>query len=438
MFRREPTFALILAALFASQLFAANPWLAEQNGQSILRADLPPCTEGGNADNKAFTVRDCVSASSCASGGEFTVRWLCDSGTYRAINYVAGAGISAATTSAAGISELANNGENAANVVVQGNDTRINAPRTIRVYAGATDVTGKTYDTIKEAVDYVGTQSAGATTQWQVVVLGGGSFTESPFTIPSYTEVVCAHGSRGRDYYFNQTLITATVLGGDFVTMETHARLRNCSVYAAGNSTSPRTVIACNATGSYACHLNGVSVYSDELGASTEANIGISAVAGGAGVLSLDQVDIVSRGGNSNMVGIKIGAANDLQYNDGVISNTIGGSAKGIQSLADSPRTVWLKNVQVGNPSGGTEFTTDLSEEGTGSFYVQGTVYKSSSGTITSNDPGHDWTGTAPPVACSASTITTKYWDTDIGKVCQCNGTNYVLTTDFSTTTGCS
>lgn len=46
--------------------------------------------------------------------------------------------------------------------------------------------------------------------------------------------------------------------------------------------------------------------------------------------------------------------------------------------------------------------------------------------------------GTAPPVACAAGTKGTFCFDTDINKFCACNGTNYVLMNDDSTTTGCS
>lgn len=44
----------------------------------------------------------------------------------------------------------------------------------------------------------------------------------------------------------------------------------------------------------------------------------------------------------------------------------------------------------------------------------------------------------APPVACASGTKASMYYDSDINKVCICNGTNYVLANDDSTTTGCS
>lgn len=44
----------------------------------------------------------------------------------------------------------------------------------------------------------------------------------------------------------------------------------------------------------------------------------------------------------------------------------------------------------------------------------------------------------APPVACAAGTEGTVYLDSTIHKLCVCNGTNYVLVNDDSTTTGCS
>ncbi len=46
--------------------------------------------------------------------------------------------------------------------------------------------------------------------------------------------------------------------------------------------------------------------------------------------------------------------------------------------------------------------------------------------------------GTAPPVACGAGVKGTLYFDTDINKLCICNGTNYVLVNDDTTATGCS
>lgn len=44
----------------------------------------------------------------------------------------------------------------------------------------------------------------------------------------------------------------------------------------------------------------------------------------------------------------------------------------------------------------------------------------------------------APPAACGAGTKGSIYYDSDINKLCLCNGTNYVLVNDDSTTTGCS
>ena len=44
----------------------------------------------------------------------------------------------------------------------------------------------------------------------------------------------------------------------------------------------------------------------------------------------------------------------------------------------------------------------------------------------------------APPVACAGGTAGGEYYDTDINKLCRCNGTNFVLANDDSTTTGCS
>ncbi len=75
---RKPTFAFIAAALFAAQLFAANPWLAKKNGQSIVKADLPACE--AKYKGVEFVVKNCVSATSCATTASpgFAVRQVCD------------------------------------------------------------------------------------------------------------------------------------------------------------------------------------------------------------------------------------------------------------------------------------------------------------------------------------------------------------------------
>lgn len=44
----------------------------------------------------------------------------------------------------------------------------------------------------------------------------------------------------------------------------------------------------------------------------------------------------------------------------------------------------------------------------------------------------------APLIACAAGSKGNVYYDSDINKLCVCNGTNYVLVDDATTTTGCS
>lgn len=101
MFRRKPTFALFIAVLFAlgtPVLAVTNPWLAEQNGLSILKAELPPCAATSPAQNRAFTVSNCVSATSCATTGTATTRLVCDGTEWRALNAETSAGVAALKT----------------------------------------------------------------------------------------------------------------------------------------------------------------------------------------------------------------------------------------------------------------------------------------------------------------------------------------------------
>jgi hypothetical protein len=101
MFRRKPTFALIVAVLFAlgaPVLAVTNPWLAEQNGLSILKAELPPCAAASQAQNRAFTVSNCVSATSCATTGTVTTRLVCDGTEWRALNAETSSGVAALKT----------------------------------------------------------------------------------------------------------------------------------------------------------------------------------------------------------------------------------------------------------------------------------------------------------------------------------------------------
>ena len=101
MFRRKTTFAFFIAVLFAlgaPVLAVTNPWLAEQNGLSILKAELPPCAAASQAQNRAFTVSNCVSAPSCATTGTVTTRLVCDGTEWRALNAETSAGVAALKT----------------------------------------------------------------------------------------------------------------------------------------------------------------------------------------------------------------------------------------------------------------------------------------------------------------------------------------------------
>jgi len=83
------------------------------------------------------------------------------------------------------------------------------------------------YTTIKDACDYVATQSPAQTTPWQIFVLPG-RYDESPFTIPDYTTVVGWYSG-----YYNNCAVTIRfdpTAGGNMITMGNGSILQWCSV----------------------------------------------------------------------------------------------------------------------------------------------------------------------------------------------------------------
>lgn len=70
--------ALCAVWIFATAGFAANPYIQEKNGLTILKAELPTCTAA--REGHTFSVRNCVSVGSCATTADpgFVARMTCD------------------------------------------------------------------------------------------------------------------------------------------------------------------------------------------------------------------------------------------------------------------------------------------------------------------------------------------------------------------------
>lgn len=84
--RLKNIFACLLILFPISAFAAANPWNGLSMSQSILKAELPPCTATAKAQNRMFLVRDCTTTVSCASTGTEAALLVCDGTEYRAVN----------------------------------------------------------------------------------------------------------------------------------------------------------------------------------------------------------------------------------------------------------------------------------------------------------------------------------------------------------------
>ncbi len=142
----------------------------------------------------------------------------------------------------------------------------------------------------------------------------------------------------------------------------------------------------------------------------TAGNIGITA-GGTTQDITLTAVDDVVLAPTGDLTGT-VGAAVAVTTTAGAITLTAGGTTQDISLVS-------VDQVILDGEGGADEVTIDA-----GSTTIIG---------------GLRLTGaSAPPVACAAGTGGTIYFDSDISKLCVCNGTNYVLVDDATTTTGCS
>ena len=97
----------------------------------------------------------------------------------------------------------------------------------------------------------------------------------------------------------------------------------------------------------------------------------------------------------------------------------------------------WSAIATVFSFSGG-DFSAQSADTGSSINVQDQNVELTSDGEISFQGPTRMNDGTAPAVACSVQMKGIFYFDTDINKACICNGTDYVLMNDDTTTTGCS
>lgn len=290
--------------------------------------------------------------------------------------------------------------------------------RSVRVDADATAVAGKIYNTVAAALTYVGTQSPSDSEPWKIEIYGP-TYTEAgALTIPDGVQLRC-HG--GGDIYFggDATTIQATLTTGVFVTME-GGSIGNCIVRANGTPTGARTGIKC--TG--ACTLDHVGVHMNPSANNTEVDTAID-VTPPSGFIVANFYYLVTTAGyaNANSVGINVGVGAFVNLNNALISDGGGAQGKAIKVLTNSPGYITLENVVLGAPYNGSNWTVDLSNEGTGAVHASDTRYKTSSGTISNYDQNRLVISASAPATCDATTSLGKvYWDTTGPDLCFCPG----------------
>ncbi len=429
---------LLVPTLAASQVIKRQPDIPH------VRAQYAGCSTSNEGQVKVIV--DATSAVDCDVTPEGDVGawvkafcWCSDGALQPLYDIYTDADLPAASTTVDGIVELATHGEIAASLAVQSDDYRVNGTRVVKVRAGATDVTGKLYNTIKEAADYVATQTHNASNRWQILVEGGGSFTESPFTISSHTDLVCTVG--GGIYAFGDaTTITAEVEADTFITLD-GGGIRNCAIEMTGAATSERRAIDC--TGGTAgsgdgCNLDHVGILVWNLSGTAETQ----AYRNSTGTSELYYVSIAFLGLNTSSVGVKnLAGGSGIQLSNGYFADGGYSQGKAIWQLSTtSGGVINVQNVRIGSVYNDGLFATDIVNGGSQAVNLVDTYFRTNSGAGAINVRSARDYGlrSAPPNTCAAGTEGSTYTDSDIHKRCICNGTNYVLMNDDTTTTGCS
>ena len=203
---------------------------------------------------------------------------------------------------------------------------------------------------------------------------------------------------------------------------------------------------ACNSTKNFGLVVDATNATTLGAGGGSAA---VWVVCNGSGVWTIDEVAAVSdlsaylpvSGTTAAPIVIQnSGAGNDLSLiaiDDVIVTAadflpTLSGTA-----VVTAPVTniVAATSSTVTTPTLTAAVTTGVIDAGGGTDELTVT---STSVAVGANTLFYPAKASAPPVACSGGTAGGEYYDTDINKLCRCNGTNFVLANDDSTTTGCS
>lgn len=330
---------------------------------------------------------------------------------------------SSATTSTEGLVTLAENGEFSSTNVVTGNDVRLSSrPRSVKVDAEATNITGRVYNTIEAAMEYVATQNPSSSESWRVNVVSDNFTFVQPFAIPTYTQLNCVGGGSGNIYdgsFGSGTRIVSAggIESGDFITFGANASMQNCVVILTGVGDGSRNAVSCPSS----CYMDHSSIHISAGSANTNSDVVLS-VSGSFTTSRLYYV-LLSAGGynNANLVGLKINDTAFLTADNFIIA--AGGAAvgKAVQVTSASPSYTALHNTTIGDIYNSSTWATDISNESTATVHITKTRWKVKSGTLTDWNRGGPPQLASPPYSCSSDVGGHKYWDTS-GAECTCDG----------------
>jgi len=220
------------------------------------------------------------------------------------------------------------------------------------------------YTSVKAACDYVATQSPSTAARWTILITPG-NYSESPFTIPTYT-TLWGLGVQPTNSITWTVKITASanLTSGAFITMALYAAIEGCYIEATADAAASATCFV--VSGASAIRLNRSYVNALNNG-TTYRNIGVS------GVLLANL--LIVRSGNQYTTCIESLGVSVISYS-WLLATTASNSTGLIQTTGNAG----LVNCRFGG-STGTMFTLDVEVTG-GAVYSNGTIFKTYSGTV--------------------------------------------------------
>lgn len=221
------------------------------------------------------------------------------------------------------------------------------------------------YTTIKDACDYVATQSPGALSQWTILVAPG-TYTESAFTIPTYT-VVRGMGQTPLGHAAECVSISnASATGGQYITLSTASSIDNCGITVATDAGATADVYALYSTSGARVHNCYITITSSTTSYQTYALYGLFFIAHST----------ISNTGNYG-TSAYFTDGSQIRFCNLTSRSSLGTANYGVVNESGSTS---IFHTRFGSAAGDF-FNTTINVTG-GTVYINNTPYKTSSGSI--------------------------------------------------------